>query len=118
MFFLKDNIVNNIVNILIIIVNINNLIFTLTIILIFVEYISIKINKPIDFNLKISNIIYSCYAICGVIMIFFVLGKWMFIEKYYHFHEFFLEEALIPIALLGSKIMGPVVNIEDRKSVV
>lgn len=110
MFFLKDNIVNNIVNIFVIIVNINNLIFTLAIILIFVEYISIKINKPIDFNLKISNIIYSCYAICGVIMVYFVLGKMMFIEKYHYFHEFFLEEALIPIAWLGGKIMFPVVN--------
>ena len=110
MFFLNDNIINILINILVITIDINNLIFTLAIILIFVEYISIKINKPIDFNLKISNIIYSCYAVCGVIMIFFVLGKWIFIEKYYHFHEFFLEEALIPIALLGSKIMGPVVT--------
>ena len=58
MFFLHDNIIN----IIVIIIDINNLIFTLAIILIFVEYISIKINKPIDFNLKISNIIYSCYA--------------------------------------------------------
>ena len=28
----------------------------------------------------------------------------MFIEKYYHFHEFFLEEALIPIALLANLV--------------
>lgn len=66
MFFLHDNIIN----IIVIIIDINNLIFTLAIILIFVEYISIKINKPIDFNLKISTIIYNCYAVCGIIMVF------------------------------------------------